>query len=111
MLGAGGRHDRTVPGGVRLWSREFGESGFGSAWCALTAAFALHVLDEATTGFLHVYNPTVSAMRARWGWFPMPTFEFRQWLIGLSVAVLFCFALTPVATCGPWPGFMPFSGS
>ena len=80
---------------------EFGESGFGRAWFALTAAFALHVLDEATTGFLHVYNPTVTAMRARWGWFPMPTFEFRQWLIGLSAAVLFCFALTPVATCGP----------
>jgi len=91
--------------------REFGESGFGSACFALTATFALHVLDEATTGFLHVYNPTITAMRARWGWFPMPTFEFRQWLIGLSVAVLFCFALTPVATCGPWPGFMPFSGS
>lgn len=81
--------------------REFGESGFGRAWLALTVAFALHVFDEATTGFLHVYNPTVTAMRARWGWFPMPTFGFRQWLIGLSVAVLFCFALTPVATRGP----------
>jgi hypothetical protein len=80
---------------------EFGESGFGRAGFALTAAFALHVLDEATTGFLHVYNPTVTAMRARWGWFPMPTFEFRQWLVGLSVAVVFCFALTPVATHGP----------
>lgn len=81
--------------------RAFGESGFGRAWFALTAAFALHVLDEATTGFLHVYNPTVTALRARWGWFPMPTFEFRQWLIGLSAAVLLGFALTPVATRGP----------
>jgi hypothetical protein len=81
--------------------REFGESGFGRAWFALTAAFALHVLDEATTGFLHVYNPTVTALRARWGWFPMPTFEFRQWLVGLSAAVLLGFALTPAATRGP----------
>lgn len=81
--------------------RAFGESGFGRAWFALTAAFALHVLDEATTGFLHVYNPTVTALRARWGWFPMPTFEFRQSLIGLSAAVLLGFALTPVATRGP----------
>jgi hypothetical protein len=55
---------------------EFGGSGFGRAWFLLTAALALHVLDEATTGFLHLYNPTVTAMRARWGWFPMPTFEF-----------------------------------
>ena len=81
--------------------RAFGESGFGRAWFALTAAFALHVLDEAATGFLHVYNPTVTAMRTRWGWFPMPTFEFRQWLIGLGAAVLLCFALTPLATRGP----------
>jgi hypothetical protein len=92
---------------------EFGGSGFGRAWFLPTAAFALHVLDEATTGFLHLYYPTVTAMRARWAWFPMPTFEFRQWLIGLSLAVLFCFALTPVATRGHdggglLLGFVPF---
>jgi hypothetical protein len=81
--------------------REFGANGFGRPWLALTVAFLLHVLDEATTGVLHVYNPTVTAMRARWGWFPMPTFEFRPWLIGLIVAVLFLFALTPVASRGP----------
>jgi hypothetical protein len=81
--------------------REFGGSGFGRAWFLLTAAFALHVLDEAAAGFLHVYSPTVTAMRARWGRFPMPTFEFRQWLIGLSLAVLFCLAVTPVAARGP----------
>jgi hypothetical protein len=50
--------------------RGFGGSGFGRAWFLLTAAFALHVLDEATTGFLHVYNPTATAMRARWGMVP-----------------------------------------
>ncbi|HYM74555.1 MAG TPA: hypothetical protein VE377_01140 [Candidatus Dormibacteraeota bacterium] len=66
----------------------------------MTVAFALHVLDEATTGFLSVYNPTVTAMRARWGWFPMPTFEFREWLAGLVVAVAVCFALTPLAARG-----------
>ena len=72
-------------------------SGFGRAWFALTVAFALHVLDEATTGFLGIYNPTVTALRARFAWFPMPTFEFREWLVGLSVAVAICFALTPLA--------------
>jgi hypothetical protein len=75
-------------------------SGFGRAWFALTVAFALHVLDEATTGFLSIYNPTVTALRGRWSWFPMPTFEFREWLVGLIVAILICFALTPLAARG-----------
>lgn len=75
-------------------------AGFGWPWFALTVAFALHVLDEATTGFLAVYNPTVIAMRARWGWFPMPTFGFREWLFGLIVGVAVCFALTPFAARG-----------
>lgn len=75
-------------------------SGFGLSWFALTLAFALHVLDEATTGFLSVYNPTVSAMRARFNWFPMPTFGFREWLFALIVGVAFCFALTPIAARG-----------
>lgn len=75
-------------------------SGFGRPWFALTVAFALHVLDEATTGFLNIYNPTVTAMRERYGWFPMPTFQFREWLVGLIAGVALCFALTPVAAKG-----------
>jgi hypothetical protein len=73
---------------------------FGWPWFALTVAFALHVFDEATTGFLGVYNPTVTILRSRWGWFPMPTFAFHEWLVDLSVAVVFCFALTPLAAQG-----------
>jgi hypothetical protein len=72
-------------------------TGFRGPWLALTIAFALHVIDEATTGFLSIYNPTVTAMRAHWGWFPMPTFQFREWLMGLLAAVAICFALTPLA--------------
>jgi len=83
-------------------------SGFGSAWFALCVAFALHILDEATTGFLAVYNPTVILIRQRWGWFPMPTFEFRQWLIGLVLACLLLFCLTPVAARG-MPGLRPLA--
>ena len=75
-------------------------SGFGLPWLALTFAFALHVLDEASTGFLSIYNPTVLALRARWGWFPMPTFQFREWLMGLIIGVMTCFALTPFAARG-----------
>jgi hypothetical protein len=75
-------------------------SGFGAPWLALCAAFALHVADEALTGFLNVYNPTVLAMEQRWGWFPMPTFGFREWLVGLIVgwAILVC--LSPAAFHG-----------
>jgi hypothetical protein len=72
-------------------------TGFGRPWFALTLAFAVHVIDEASTGFLSVYNPTVIALRERWAWFPMPTFQFREWLVGLSIAVAICFALTPLA--------------
>ncbi|PYQ44045.1 MAG: hypothetical protein DMG99_05190 [Acidobacteria bacterium] len=82
-------------------TRESPNTGFGWPWLALTVAFALHVVDEAFTGFLGIYNPTVTAMRARWGWFPMPTFQFREWLVGLLVAVAICFALTPLATRNP----------
>jgi hypothetical protein len=67
----------------------------GMAWLLLTSAFALHVLDEAVTGFLAIYNPTVVALRAKYSWFPMPTFDFRQWLAGLICAVVVLFALSP----------------
>jgi len=83
-------------------------NGFGRPWLALCVAFALHVLDEATTGFLAVYNPTVTVMRQRWRWFPMPTFEFRGWLIGLILGVALCFALTPLAARGT-RGLRPFA--
>lgn len=75
-------------------------ASYGQAWFALTVAFALHVFDEATTGFLAVYNPTVNTLRSRWGWFPMPNFQFREWLVGLMVGVALCFALTPLASRG-----------
>lgn len=87
-------------GGAAFGRPDLAHAGFGKAWFVLTAAFALHVLDEATTGFLNVYNPTVVAMRARWSWFPMPTFGFREWLVGLIAGVVLCFALTPLAARG-----------
>ncbi len=70
---------------------------FGLQWLLLCLAFCAHVADEALTGFLNVYNPTVIAMRARLSWFPMPTFEYREWLIGLIIGNLFLLALTPFA--------------
>ena len=72
----------------------------GIAWIALCVALALHVADEALTGFLSIYNPTVLALRARYAWFPMPVFEFTGWLSGLVIAVAVLLALSPVAFRG-----------
>ncbi|MEW5917516.1 MAG: HXXEE domain-containing protein [Gemmatimonadota bacterium] len=70
------------------------------AWFALTAALALHVVDEASNDFLGFYNPMVLRIRDTLGWFPMPTFTFRPWLIGLTLLVGLLFALTPWAARG-----------
>lgn len=72
----------------------------GIAWIALCLALALHVCDEASTDFLSVYNPTVLALRTKLGFWPMPTFEFREWLTGLIVAVLVLLALSPLVFKG-----------
>jgi hypothetical protein len=73
---------------------------FGAPWLALCAAFALHIVDEALTGFLAVYNPTVVSVRQRWPWFPMPVFEYREWLIGLIAACAILTCLAPFAFRG-----------
>src|SRR5260370_1755637 len=73
------------------------QSNFGLAWLFLCLAFAAHVTDEALTGFLAVYNPTILAVPAQLPWFPMPTFQYRQLLIGLIIAHLVLSLLTPFA--------------
>ena len=73
---------------------------WAAAWVALTTAFALHVVDEATHDFLSWYNPAVLSLRDRLGWFPLPTFEQGVWLAGLIIAVLVLFALTPLVARG-----------
>jgi hypothetical protein len=75
----------------------------GWAWMLLCIAFVLHVVDETATHFLSVYNPTVITLREKFGWFPMPTFEFKEWFIGLVVAnfVLLCLS-APVFRGARW---------
>ena len=72
----------------------------GWAWVALTAAFALHVVDEAVNDFLAVYNPAVLAIRERLPYLPLPAFTFGTWLTGLILAVAALFALSPFAFRG-----------
>jgi hypothetical protein len=71
--------------------------GFGLPWLLLCVAFALHVWDEAAHDFLGYYNATVLTLYGHFSWFPRIDVTFRQWLIGLIVATLFCTALTPFA--------------
>jgi hypothetical protein len=70
------------------------------AWILLCLALTLHVFDEATTGFLGVYNATVLALRERLGWWPMPTFQFGEWLAGLIVACVALLALSGAVSRG-----------
>jgi hypothetical protein len=70
-------------------------SKLGRAWIVHCLAFALHITDEALTGFLSIYNPTVLALRPPGWWFP-PTFAFRVWLTGLICLVTILLALSPL---------------
>jgi hypothetical protein len=74
-----------------------GQPSFANARFLLCLAFCAHWADEALTDFLGVYNPTVLAVRTHHSWFPMPTFEFREWLIGLIVVSGVFLMLTPFA--------------
>lgn len=70
------------------------------AWLLLVAALALHVIDEASTGFLDFYNPLVLRIRSQVPWFPMPTFTFGVWLAGLVLLVTVLAGLAPAVRRG-----------
>jgi len=80
-----GDRERTNPGPA--------PTGHQRAWFLLVGALAIHITDEALTGFLEFYNPLVLSIRSRVPWFPMPTFTFRSWLGGLAALVLVLVAL------------------
>ena len=87
-----------VPAGERppgLEGPDAAVRGHVRAWVFLAGALALHVADEALTGFLAFYNPVVTELRSRWGWFPMPTFSFGPWLAGLVALVVLLLGMTP----------------
>jgi hypothetical protein len=65
------------------------------AWVFLALAIALHVTDEALTGFLPLYNSIVESLRESYSWVPLPTFSFPVWLTGLAIGVLVLLGLSP----------------
>lgn len=70
------------------------------AWLLLVVMLAVHVTDEAITGFLGFYNPLVLSIRSRQPWFPMPVFTFPVWLAGLIALVVALALLAPAVRRG-----------
>ena len=69
----------------------------------MACAVALHVVDEALTGFLPFYNAFVLSLREFSPWVPLPIFSFPVWFTGLAAGIVALFALTPFAfTRKPW---------
>jgi len=64
------------------------------AWFLMVVSVAIHVFDEAMTGFLPFYNSSVTALRERFAFFPAPTFSFELWLGGLIAGILLGLGLT-----------------
>ena len=68
----------------------------------LCAALAVHVVDEAVTDFLGVYNPAVQGMRERYPWISLPTFSFETWIALLCFAILALVAASYFVWRGRW---------
>jgi hypothetical protein len=92
---------------------------FGWAWVTLCGALGLHIADEASTGFLSVYNTTVIELRRTFPFIIAPTFGFREWLAGLITLNAALFSLSPLAFRGntavrrlayPFVGIMLLNG-
>ncbi len=70
------------------------------AWILMVSMVAIHVFDEAVNDFLPFYNNMVLDLRESIGFFPLPTFSFEAWLVGLIIAVVISFSLTPIVIRG-----------
>jgi hypothetical protein len=72
------------------------------AWIGLCATLAIHVVDEALTDFLAVYNPAVLTIREQYPSLPLPTFTFETWLALLIFAVVALVAASFFVWRGRW---------
>lgn len=73
---------------------------WGITWVSLVLAIALHVADEALSGFLPFYNSLVQSLQDSYSWIPLPTFTFTEWISGLSIGVLTLLGLSPLVFSG-----------
>lgn len=65
-------------------------------------ALAIHVVDEALTDFLAIYNPAVLAIREKYPSISPPTFRFDVWLTLLILAVVLLVAASYFVWKGRW---------
>ena len=65
-----------------------GARSYYHSWLLMCAVLAAHIADEAFTGFLGLYNPTVLGIRARVPWLVAPTFTFPVWISLLVMGVI-----------------------
>ena len=72
------------------------------AWMALCVALAVHVADEATTGFLEWYNPAVRALREQYPMLLLPAFTFDVWLSLLIFAIVMLIGSSFFVWKGRW---------
>jgi hypothetical protein len=67
------------------------------AWLLLCGTLAAHVADEASTGFLDLYNPAVAAMGL-----PALRFTFPVWISLLALAIAGLLILSYWVRRGTW---------
>src|SRR5215208_5419844 len=72
------------------------------AWMALCVALAVHVADEALTGFLEWYNPSVRALREQYPLLPLPAVTFDVWVSLLIFAIVMLIASSFFVWKGRW---------
>jgi hypothetical protein len=76
------------------------------AWMVMCGALAIHVADEALTGWLNWYNPTVRTIHEQYQLVLLPvllpTFTFEVWLALLIFAVVSLSAASYFVWTGRW---------
>jgi hypothetical protein len=75
-------------------------SRLGLAWLLLCLVLAVHVAEEALTGFLSVYNLAAEAIRDLFPFLPVPTLSVTMWLSATIALVAALTALAPLAYRG-----------
>jgi hypothetical protein len=66
----------------------------------MISAISIHVLDEAVTDFLPLYNGVAVKLKESLGFSLLPIFSFEIWLGGLIAGIIICFLLTPLVNRG-----------
>lgn len=64
------------------------------AWFVLSAALALHIAEEATSGAYLVYGETLDFLRQIYPQLAIPPFKFSVWLFDITGTILVLLSLT-----------------